>query len=305
MADTKHDIGVYTDCTDPVDPAKGVLEATHANIASMALLDNQNGGSLTTADVAIIDSTNDEAVVEASSSNPYAPAFVVGEDIDSDGAGSTKTILDTESGWIYKPGAYVPAAAVDGAVAIGEYLKYSATAKKFNGTDITSRRPKEAQAIALAASVGAGNIPVMLLSPSGQKHIRARVYNDANIVVASGSWVAVTFNSETFDDYGMHDTGSNTERLTIPAGQNDATYKISASLTFNAAAMNHLIIRKNGTDTIASRWVTTGALYWTITAQDRLSAGDYVEVCVYSVSGVTVMRGSDYSPIFSITQIGE
>src|SRR4051812_2496693 len=47
----------------------------------------------------------------------------------------------------------------------------------------------------------------------------ARSYKAANFTHNStGNWIAVTQDSERFDNATMHDTSSNTERMTIPSG---------------------------------------------------------------------------------------
>jgi hypothetical protein len=302
LSDIKHDIGVYAN-SEEID--EYILQPTYANIGSMACLDNQNGDSLVTADVACLDVSNDEAIVEASSSAPYLPAFVVPSDIDTDGVAQSKTILDTEAGWVNKPGAYCPAAAVDDAVAIGEYLEYSATAKKFTGTGITSRRPRTAQAIALAAAVGAGNIPVLLLAPFQQIAKSVRVYNDANIACSAGVEKTLTFNSETYDDAGFHSTVSDTERLTAPADQiGSVLYEVSLSVELSTAATNWVMIKTGANVALAVISADQG-YYATICAHTKLAAGEWVEAHVLSVAGCNVVRTSDYSPIFSMIQIGE
>lgn len=298
-----NDVGVYQ---DSADSDEGLLQPSYVNIASQLLLTNENGDNLTTADVATLDTANDESAVEADSSGPYRPAFVVPEDIKLDMDGRTKTIADAAAGWMFKPGSFVPDAAVDGAVTRGEYLTYSPTVKKFTGTDAFIRRPLKAQAIALASIAAAGNIPVLLLSPSPGICRRARVYNDADIDFPSAAFTAVTFNSEVYDAWGMHSTASNTSRLTIPSDQyGTALYHISAQLTWAAAGTRYILIKVNGTTYIAANYTPTACLGVRVETTYPLDAGDYVEVVVFPTAGADVKYYEKYSPTFSIMQVGE
>src|SRR3990167_6119310 len=113
MADTKHDVGVVQDATVPTER---ILQPTYRNIASQLLLTNRNSGSLVNGDVAVLSTANTESALQSASTGPYRPAFAIPKDIDLEGLEIDKTVLDATAGWMFKPGAYVPAAAVDGAV---------------------------------------------------------------------------------------------------------------------------------------------------------------------------------------------
>jgi len=297
-----NDVGVYQ---DSADPDEGLLQPSYVNIASQLLLTNQNGDSLTTADVITLDTANDESCVEADSSGPYQPAFVVPEDIKLDMDGRTKTIADEAAGWLFKPGSFVPDAAVDGAVTRGEYLTYSSTAKKFTGTDAFLRRPLSAQAIALASIAAAGNIPVLLLAPSPGICRRARVYNDADIDCPAADWTVVTFNSEEYDAWGFHSTSSNTGRMTIPSDIGSALFHISAHLTWAAAGTRYILLKVDDTDYIAAHYSPNASLGVEVETTYVLNGGQYVEVIVFPTAGADIKYYAKYSPVFSIMQLGE
>jgi hypothetical protein len=298
--DIRHAVGVVVDTLDP-DLCK--LHHTYCNTASQLRLTNENGASLVTGDVAVLDAAVTESVVEASSATPYRPGFVVPYDIGMGGDAITKTILDTEAGWMCKPGSYVTIAPVDGAVAIGEYLAYSATAKKYTGTDCFTCRPINGQAIALAAALAAGNIPILVLAPSPQLCRRARVYKSTDTAVGAGAYTPVAFDTEVYDVGGLHNP-ANPERFTIPAGTPTYTYAIDGTVAFDAVESGSLLIRLNGGDSYA--WMlneTTTAL--TVATQMQLAAADYVELVVYTAGAANIKYYADYSPFFAITQIGE
>lgn len=301
MADTKHDVGVVTDAALAGD---NILQPTYTNIGSQLLLTNHNGASLVHGDVAVLSTANAESAVQAVSTGPCRPAFVVPKDIDTNGAEISKTVLDTEAGWMYKPGAFVPDAAVDGAVTRGEYLGYSATAKKFTGMNVFTRRPLKAQAIALASIAVAGNIPILLLAPSPQVAKAARVFNSADIARAGAAEHLITFDSETFDDYGFHEGITNPGRLTVPADQYGvAMYLITGQVTWASTNGHSLGIKVNGTF-IAGTY-HGGSIGQQVEARIRLNATDYVELWDYSGAGETIKYYANYSPVFSIMQIGE
>lgn len=55
-----------------------------------------------------------------------------------------------------------------------------------------------------------------IVSGSFPQEQTARIYNNANLVCATGVWTALTFNTERWDTEGLHSGVSNTGRLTIP-----------------------------------------------------------------------------------------
>jgi len=62
----------------------------------------------------------------------------------------------------------------------------------------------------------------------------AVVYNSAPQVMTNASYNHLTFDSEEYDTSGIHDTGSNTNRLTVPSGV--TRVRLSAGVSFGASA---------------------------------------------------------------------
>ncbi len=60
------------------------------------------------------------------------------------------------------------------------------------------------------------------------------VYNNGTQATTSGVGVAVTFDSEVFDNAAMHSTSSSTNRITVPSG-GAGKYLISFQLMFTVA----------------------------------------------------------------------
>lgn len=268
-------------------------------------LANESGGDVVTGDVMSLDLSNDESFVNASSSAPYLPCLVVPADIGATGLATTKTILDTESDWLFRPGAYVPLASVDGAVAVGEYLAYSATAKKFTGTDAisgTSYPPMHAKAVALAAATAAGQIPVLLLEETGHQYMACRVYRSTDQSITASTVTAVSFDSETSDPDGMHESVTNPTRVTVPSTFiGTQPFTICGNVTWSGApAGAYISLRLNGTTEIA-RERGENPLSWSISTEYELSADDYIELLVYTTTGSLSIKYYDaYSPVLSV-----
>ena len=119
--------------------------------------------------------------------------------------------------------------------------------------------------------------------------VGCRVYNSTTQTIGTGSFTAVTFDSEEYDTDSLHSTVSNTGRLTASA---TGKWNVTAGVTWDTNATNnrYLLLRVNGTTYVrgtirqdlgqsgrASQNITSGPI--------ALSATDYVEVLVYQDSG--------------------
>lgn len=126
--------------------------------------------------------------------------------------------------------------------------------------------------------------------------IGASVYNNATQSITSASDTALTFNTEDYDTDGFHNTGSNTDRLTVPTGLS-GKYVIIGRTTFpaNATGLRQLYIEKNGSTLWDMRVPVnsgTNATSINITAAADLVSGDYVKLRVYQDSGSTLSVGA-------------
>lgn len=124
--------------------------------------------------------------------------------------------------------------------------------------------------------------------------------------LSAATWTNMLFASEEYDTSTMHDTTTNTGRLTVPAGEG-GLYQVTASVFLNFHAGNKpcgLMLRKNAaasstggtlitqTTTIMSNnaSVITGA---ELNTHLRLAAADYLELFVIQDSGgALVLKGS-------------
>lgn len=142
---------------------------------------------------------------------------------------------------------------------------------------------------------------------------RCRVYRSTGQTgVSTGT--AISFDSERFDPVGMHDPGSNPERITFP---DDGKYLIGASVRFDVDASTtnselSAAIVKNGSTIIAEAGITgesTASRKWRFTPVTfyDMDAGDYVEIHVEfsNMTNVNVAAVGNYTPEFWATWMGQ
>lgn len=137
----------------------------------------------------------------------------------------------------------------------------------------------------------------------------ARVYNNAAITLTTATETTLTFNTERWDTASLHDTGSNTGRLTVPTGA-DGIYSITAHVRFasNATGVRFVGIRLNGSTFIAAdlrQAVNGDATVLSVPAKWQMVGGDYVEVRAYQNSGgnLDVTSTGNYSPEFEMARL--
>src|SRR5581483_8429754 len=123
---------------------------------------------------------------------------------------------------------------------------------------------------------------------------RCRVYHSTTQSIPDNTSTALLFNSEDYDVGGLHDTGSNTSRLTAVV---DGLYDVKGLAYFasNTTGYREVLIRKNGS-TFYSQAIqapVTGIATAIPTAAElALVAGDYVELVVVQTSGGALNGGS-------------
>lgn len=129
-------------------------------------------------------------------------------------------------------------------------------------------------------------------------HPRCMVENNGTQSIAAGAFAVVTFDTEDYDGFGMHSTGSNTGRITIPSGK-DGFYQMTGSATFpaNATGVRAGMFRKNGVTNIGPQInVQNGGaaegVMVIVHAYANLAAADYVEFMVFQNSSSSLSIGS-------------
>ena len=118
---------------------------------------------------------------------------------------------------------------------------------------------------------------------------------------------ALTFETETFDVGGMHDSDINPSRITIPPN-GDGVYIVGANVHWNAMAglsSRSVGIRLNSGNLISDTLLhVTGVGAFDFNMLTSCSwnfvAGDFIEVVVFqdTISAVDISSDADTSPIF-------
>jgi hypothetical protein len=132
-----------------------------------------------------------------------------------------------------------------------------------------------------------------------------RVYNSANESISNTTDVAVTFNSERYDNAAVHSTSSNTSRLTIPTG-GGGKYLVGASWQWALSAAGNYRqakIKQNASTFVAfqtSQPSASHASEATICALDSYVATDYAELYAKQDSGgaLNLTVAANYAPEF-------
>ena len=138
----------------------------------------------------------------------------------------------------------------------------------------------------------------------------ARVYNNADITVANNTETTLTFNSETFDTDTIHDTSTNSERLTCKTA---GIYEITANIAFDSDAdgIREVILYVNGTtDYIAYQSTnarSAGRTHIQVSGIYSLAVNDYVICRVRHTGGgnLNVAALSLSSPVFGMAYLGK
>ena len=137
------------------------------------------------------------------------------------------------------------------------------------------------------------------LMSGGGTFVGARAIWASGDLSGTGSWVAAPLNgTDSYDTDAFHDTSTNNNRMTVPAGLG-GYYSLKASYSVTGTGGMYLRLHLNATtviDVIASGTLDSLAH---LATDYNLSAGDYVALEAYAASSVTVVTGS-----FSIAKIG-
>lgn len=143
------------------------------------------------------------------------------------------------------------------------------------------------------------------------KNPACRAYNSANVALTATTWTTITLNSERFDNDTIHDTSSNTSRLTCKTA---GVYVITATIQTDSALGRYVGVRffLNGATTIAY----TSNFYQHTTADAnnlsalstvyKLAVNDYVEVQVWvENSSLNAIASGNGSPEFGMAYVSD
>jgi|LakMenEpi03Aug12_release.lakeMendotaPanAssembly.Ray.scaffolds.fasta_scaffold437515_1 hypothetical protein len=133
---------------------------------------------------------------------------------------------------------------------------------------------------------------------SGSTFVGCSLYKNANQTVNNATNTAITFQSESYDTDGFHDTSTNTSRITIPAGK-AGKYLVTGSIAWSTGANERVaMIYKNGSLVNYMHQMypdNAGGYYAPFNYVINLTVGDYIELFCYQGSGgsLTVYNGLD------------
>lgn len=135
----------------------------------------------------------------------------------------------------------------------------------------------------------------------------ARVYNNADLTIPKSVETTLTFNSQRYDNGGLHSTAANTSRLTaLKAG----VYIITASALWNSgtAAARGLYLKRNANTLLAQLFdhlATATYCGQAIATVCHLALNDYVEViAIQATTGdLKILYVAETSPEFAMQQL--
>ena len=139
-------------------------------------------------------------------------------------------------------------------------------------------------------------------------HVGARVYNSGNISLTNITLTDLTFDSERYDTDSIHNTSTNTDRLTCnTAGKYlivgnaylaDGQYNFQLRIELNDATFIGQTLIDTGTYSVI-KIVTVSTIY-------DLAATNYVKLIAYQGSGgaVNINASGNISPEFMMHRIG-
>ena len=134
-----------------------------------------------------------------------------------------------------------------------------------------------------------GGVPVWATPSAGTPtFVGCSLYKSANASITNATDTTVTFNTESYDTDGFHDTATNAERITIPAGKG-GKYLITAKTTYasNTTGIRGIYLYKNAAVflTYNVQPAFTGECNTILSYVVNLVATDYVYFQTYQTSG--------------------
>lgn len=177
----------------------------------------------------------------------------------------------------------------------------------FHGANANAKRPSGFEAVTWIGTVeptnGVGHEEDVWINPedfgiSSSVFVpTTRVFNSAGQSIPNTTTTVLTFNSERWDNAGIHSTASNTSRLVAPKA---GVYEVFGSVSWLEAKQTAtwlMAIRVNGTATYGAAWCPFAfQSEHSISTQVKLEAGDYVELCVFQQTGGALLTGAGSFP---------
>ena len=149
-------------------------------------------------------------------------------------------------------------------------------------------------------------------APSSPTFVGCKVTSATNQSIANATAVYINFASETFDTDGFHSNVTNNTRITIPTGKS-GYYEIYGVAVFaDATNGRQMWFLKNGATPQLAKMIFPAPSGYDIgpylATVEYLTAGDYIEMGVYQVSGgalnVVGTTGVAAGSQFGVTYLG-
>ena len=144
---------------------------------------------------------------------------------------------------------------------------------------------------------------------SGSTFSGCLLTNSANISLSNGTTVTLTWDQEVLDSDAYHSTGSNTSRITIPAGK-AGKYLVTSKVQYTSNSNGRRIVQiiKNGANLWDFESASPGSTELQLqgVAIINLAEGDYVETTAWqnSGAGLNAQNGSTRYSAFAAYLIG-
>jgi len=146
-------------------------------------------------------------------------------------------------------------------------------------------------------------------SAGGATFVGCSLYKSANASITNATDTTVTFNSENYDTDGFHDTATNAERITIPAGKG-GKYLITAKITYasNTTGIRGIYLYKNAAVFLtynSGNLQVSGECNVLLSYVVSLNATDYVYFQTYQNSGGALnLNGGSELTTFQASYLG-
>jgi hypothetical protein len=147
----------------------------------------------------------------------------------------------------------------------------------------------------------AGGVPSWATPAGGSTFVGAKStrIGSAAQSISNSTFTACLWTSNTYDTDAIHDTSSNTDRFTVPAGKG-GKWAISASVLFagSSTGERRIAIYKNGSAANTDQRINgqgSGGLTASVNSVFNLVATDYLSVYVYQDSSGSLNIDEDLS----------